>query len=748
MSEYLRAPSRVSRTSEQNCRPLGGSVIDSTTKPGIGRVVQYLALAGLLLVPWSAAAELAPAVQADLYLVQMEAYIKAKDYAGATEAMSKMTALRKEHDITPPDDFHFKYAQVLGLAGAHTEAVASLTRYIELTGNTGQHYWDALELLHREMETAELTRAGRMLRDCAECPELVVVPAGTFMMGSPSSEEGRSDAEGPRHRVTIGGSVAVGMYEVTFAEWDACVGAGGCGGYRPDDEGWGHGKRPVINVSWEDSQGYVRWLSGRTGKEYRLLSESEWEYAARADTAAPFHFGARISTSQANYDRDYTYGFGRTGENLRQTAEVGTFEANSFGLHDVHGNVWEWVEDCWNDRYEGAPSDGSAWERGDCSGRLVRGGSWYDEPGELRSASRYPVTTGTRDRYLGFRVARTLTTYRSGRHAEEAERLQLQEQARDDEAFMRAQSEGTATAYGTYLRTYGSGRYAAEARRLQAQAVEPKRVGSVFRDCEECPEMVIVPAGTFMMGAPSSEEGRSDSEGPRHQVTIGDPLAVGVYEVTKGEFGAFVRATTERAMGDTCLTWEDGKWEIRRGRTWLDPGYRQTDREPVVCVSWEDAQGYVRWLSGRTGKEFRLLSESEWEYAARGGTATPFHFGSTISTSQANYNGNYRNGNGHWGEYRERTVEVGRFAANSFGLHEVHGNVWEWVEDCWNDSYEAAPSDGSAWERDYCDLRVLRGGSWDSSPRFLRSAHRNGSEPGNRTVRIGFRVARTLTRQE
>ena len=168
----------------------------------------------------------------------------------------------------------------------------------------------------------------------------------------------------------------------------------------------------------------------------------------------------------------------------------------------------------------------------------------------------------------------------------------------------------------------------------------------------------------------------------------------------------------------------------------------------MVCVSWEDAQGYVRWLSGRTGKEFRLLSESEWEYAARGGTATPFHFGSTISTSQANYNGNYRNGNGHWGEYRERTVEVGRFAANSFGLHEVHGNVWEWVEDCWNDSYEAAPSDGSAWERDYCDLRVLRGGSWDSSPRFLRSAHRNGSEPGNRTVRIGFRVARTLTRQE
>ena len=251
---------------------------------------------------------------------------------------------------------------------------------------------------------------GVTLRDCDECPELVVVPAGSFMMGSPASEEGRDDDEGPQHRVRIGQPFAVGVYEVTFAEWDACVRAGGCGGYRPGDRGWGRGIRPVINVSWEDAQGYVRWLSRRTGNDYRLLSEAEWEYVARAGTTTPFHFGSTISTSEANYDGDYTYGNGRTGQDRRKTVAVGSFPANAFGLHDVHGNVWEWVQDCWNDRYAGAPTDGSAWERGECSRRVVRGGSWSSNPSGLRSAYRLWSTTGGRNYSDGFRVARTLTS--------------------------------------------------------------------------------------------------------------------------------------------------------------------------------------------------------------------------------------------------------------------------------------------------------------------------------------------------
>ena len=250
---------------------------------------------------------------------------------------------------------------------------------------------------------------GTRFRDCAECPELVVVPSGSYMMGSPSSEDGRYDDERPVHRVRIGWAFAVGVYEVTFAEWDACVSGGGCYGYRPDDEGWGRGRRPVINVSWEDAKAYVEWLSRKTGKGYRLLSESEWEYVARGGTTGPFHTGSTISPSQANYDGNYTYGSGRKGRHIGKTVQVGSYPPNRFGLHDVHGNVWEWVEDCWNGSYAGAPTDGSAWESGNCSGRVLRGGSWGSGPWNLRSAYRYLSTTGVRNNGVGFRIARTLT---------------------------------------------------------------------------------------------------------------------------------------------------------------------------------------------------------------------------------------------------------------------------------------------------------------------------------------------------
>ena len=240
--------------------------------------------------------------------------------------------------------------------------------------------------------------AGDVFRDCPDCPEMVVVPAGSFTMVSPSSEEGRSDSEGPQHRVTIRESFAVGKYEVSFAEWDACVAGGGCNDYRPDDSGWGRGERPVINVSWSDAKAYVGWLSRKTGEQYRLLSEAEWEYVARAGTTGPFHFGPTISTDQANYD-----------ENRMKTVPVGSFSANGFGLHDVHGNVGEWVEDCWHDSYSGAPVDGSAWVSGDdCGRRVLRGGSWSNIPWLLRSAVRVRYPPEVRINKFGFRVARTL----------------------------------------------------------------------------------------------------------------------------------------------------------------------------------------------------------------------------------------------------------------------------------------------------------------------------------------------------
>ena len=259
-----------------------------------------------------------------------------------------------------------------------------------------------------ERRAREEERPGREFRDCGECPEMVVVPAGEYLMGSRIGE-GHND-ERPRHRVGIGEAFAVGKYEVTFDEWEACVADGGCGGYRPGTAGWGRGRRPVVNVSWEDAKEFVRWLSERTGERYRLLSEAEWEYAARAGTRGPFHYGGTISTDEANYNGNYTYGSGSKGEYRRRTVRVESFGANGFGLHDVHGNVWEWVEDCWHDRYSGAPADGSAWvSGGDCRSRVLRGGSWDYEPRFLRSAYRLRFTAGSRNDNSGFRVARTLT---------------------------------------------------------------------------------------------------------------------------------------------------------------------------------------------------------------------------------------------------------------------------------------------------------------------------------------------------
>ena len=242
---------------------------------------------------------------------------------------------------------------------------------------------------------------GDRFRDCLACPEMVVVPAGVFVMGSSSSEEGHNSDESPQHRVRIARPFAVGVYEVTFDQWDACERDFGCGNFG-DDEGWGRSARPVINVSWNDAQEYVGWLSEKTGQAYRLLSESEWEYAARAGTTTPYHFGWTISAVQANYRE-------AGGMYRKKTVPVGSFPANGFGLHDVHGNVWEWVQDCWNNSYDGAPRDGTAWENGDCTLRVLRGGSWHFKPRNLRSADRLRDTTGFRNSYGGFRVARTLT---------------------------------------------------------------------------------------------------------------------------------------------------------------------------------------------------------------------------------------------------------------------------------------------------------------------------------------------------
>jgi formylglycine-generating enzyme required for sulfatase activity len=232
-------------------------------------------------------------------------------------------------------------------------------------------------------------KPGEVFRDIDApwCPELVVIQSGKFMMGY--EEEGQ-------HGVRIGHRFAVGRYPVTFEEYDRF--ATGTGRQRPDDGNWGRGRRPVIYVSWGDAQAYVTWLSKETGQTYRLPSEAEWEYACRAGTTTRYSWGDDPPTpEQANF-----------GGNVSKTSEVGAYPSNPWGLCDMHGNVWEWVEDCWNESYTGAPSNGSAWTSGDCGSRVLRGGSWYNDPGGLRSAFRYRYFAVSRDFDVGFRVARTL----------------------------------------------------------------------------------------------------------------------------------------------------------------------------------------------------------------------------------------------------------------------------------------------------------------------------------------------------
>jgi formylglycine-generating enzyme required for sulfatase activity len=244
-------------------------------------------------------------------------------------------------------------------------------------------------------------------KECENCPAMVVVPAGLFTMGASANEVGNYD-EGPQHIVTIGRQFAVGQFKVTFDEWDACVAANGCHGYKPNDNYWGRGRQPVINVSWDDAKLYVAWLARKTGKTYHLLTESEWEYVARAGTTTPFWWGSLISTSQANYDGHYKFKDSPTGEYRARTVPVDSFTPNPWGLYQVHGNVWEWTEDCYHGTYSGAPTDGTAWIDRACNAVVARGGSWDSLPDRLRSAARNGPDPGLRTYITGFRVARTL----------------------------------------------------------------------------------------------------------------------------------------------------------------------------------------------------------------------------------------------------------------------------------------------------------------------------------------------------
>lgn len=423
------------------------------------RSISLPALALAFAADTTTAQELPPAIQVDRLLLQAEEQIRDQRYETALATLHRILELGSQHGLQTPDEFWFKHAQVAMEAGSLAKASESVIRYLELTGQGGENYLQALELLNEidkteqqrveaerqqaEAEQRQRAEEARLLeelfhrarssqpdnvfRDCAACPVMVRVPPGSFMMGVSTAEDrlysnwGGSwlDNAKPQHRVTIEYPFAVGAYEVTFAEWDACLRAGGCVDNYWNEEQSARGIHPVIYVSWQDAQEYVRWLSRETGEDYRLLTEAEWEYAARAGTQTAWYWsdspreqcryanGSDLSGVSGDM-RELQARLGKCDDGYPDTAPVGSFPPNPFGLYDVSGNVREWTEDCWSATYSGAPSDGRAWQAGDCSRGVGRGGSYWDEMPTIRSASRRGLPRADPRSDLGFRVARTI----------------------------------------------------------------------------------------------------------------------------------------------------------------------------------------------------------------------------------------------------------------------------------------------------------------------------------------------------
>ena len=304
---------------------------------------------------------------------------------------------------------------------------------------------------------------------------------------------------------------------------------------------------------------------------------------------------------------------------------------------------------------------------------------------------------------------------------------------------------------------------------LSSYAQTELKPGQSFRDCSTCPEMVVIPAGSFMIGAPADESGRYDEEGPQKKVDI-RRFAAGKFDITIAQWAAFVSATNRITSGGCAWSGlpSDKKWDLDSLASWNHIGFPQDSTHPVICISWEDANDYVQWLSRKTGGNYRLLTESEWEYAARGGTTTAFPWGATASHEFANYGTDTSFGMGMVSG-RDRwftSSPVGSFPPNAFGLYDMVGNVMQWVGDCFENSYSDLPTDGSSYKvdvilkmkgdmadmngRNSCSYRIVRGGDFGDPPRMIRSASRNWAPtPGTtlqnyRSSGLGLRVAKTL----
>ncbi len=510
--------------------------------------------------------------------------------------------------------------------------------------------------------------------------KLAPIPAGEFMMGASPGDPHVLPPENPSHLVRIPTPFYMAIHETTQEQYQRVMSTNpsafsNLGAEKGKVAGMDTKGFPVDTVSWTDAVEFCRKLSAfpeerRAGRTYRLPTEAEWEYACRAGTNTLFHFGNELTTRLANIEGKFASGDSPEWPTLHRTTRVGSYPANAFGLHDMHGNVWEWCNDWYSPAYYansvGADPTGPA----SGEGRVCRGGSFQKLPApclEWRSSNRGAMFPNEKHYVYGFRVVCLLS-----------------------------KPEGITNSIGMKL--------------------------------------ARVSAGEFMMGAGNDEPGAQPSEKPQHRVRITKAFYMGINEVTQEQY--------QKVMGKNPSWFSEnggGKDKLKQDSIADTRGF------PVETVSWDDAVEFCRRMSAlpeeqKAGRKYRLPTEAEWEYACRAGTTTVFHFGNSLSSRQANVNGNHPFADTEKGPYLERPTIVGSYSPNAFGLYDMHGNVWEWCADWYSQSYyensqeldPAGPVSGKA--------RVGRGLSWDNWAQHCRSACR-GVGPAKPANSVGFRVA-------
>ena len=520
--------------------------------------------------------------------------------------------------------------------------------------------------------------------------EMVLIPAGKFVMGSPESEKFRHKVE-TQHEVTLTKPFYMGIYEVTQEQWEVVMGSNPSdrtkGSKLPTDVLWEDwmsknpsrmtkgAKLPVTDVSWGDCQEFIEKLNKITNGSYRLPTEAEWEYACRAGGTTAYFFGdSTIISKDANSDF----------EGAGSPKAVGSYKPNAFGLYDMHGNVKEWCEDWWAQYPSGSVTDPKGPAVGEGWGRILRGGSFnllFDDPKNARSACRgYGASPNNRISNNGFRLAGTADI-----------------KADVAEPIVPKSDPGVVTpATGNILEAPFS--------ETKVKEVEKK----VNLENGVSLDLMLIPAGKFVIGSPESGEKSFLFDETQHAVTITKPFYIGKYEITQEQW--------ESVMGNNPSTRTKG------------------GKLPVTDVSWEDCQEFIKKLNAKTDGGYRLPTEAEWEYACRAGTTTAYSFGDKITPKDANING-------------DRIKAVGSYKPNAFGLYDMHGNVWEWCED-WKGDYGMPGDYSTGAVKDpkgttTGTYRVLRGGSFVDRESRARSSIRVNGRPTDRSGTDGLRLAKT-----